>query len=501
MVATPDAPARRRTLAAALVGAVLLGLVGLLAAPAPTTPGPESSGDPALAGQLREVAGAGQHGVAAVVVDGGTATFAGIGDDGHGEAVTETTPFEIGSVTKTVTGAVLADLERRGVVRADERVRDVVPDRQWRDGGVGDATLAELASHRSGLPRLAGGGLATLPASVLGWNPYGSTPQELFADADAAELSDRGSSRYSNLGSALLGQVLAVRAGTPYPELVRESVTGPLGMTATTIPDAPPPGAAQGHRIDGRAVDPWISAGDAPAGIGVWSTTTDLARYAAALTDPGSPVADAAVPRWPSDIGRIGYAWNVYTADGRTLIWKNGGSGGVSSSVLAEPATGRAVVVLGNSEAGVDDIAARLLDAPPPSAADPAPGAPPEQDAGSGDIVQPLVTFLVGAVFPLWAGASVLAAARTGRRRTPATRAAFVAAVASAVLLLVLARLVGGASLLFVPFWVVGSALAGAGIGLAAVRWAGWESGARSAWAGAAMSGALAAAGLVLAVA
>lgn len=40
---------------------------------------------------------------------------------------------------------------------------------------------------------------------------------------------------YRNLGVGLLGQALADRAGAPYEALVREQITGPLGMRETVI--------------------------------------------------------------------------------------------------------------------------------------------------------------------------------------------------------------------------------------------------------------------------
>ncbi|MFP5071450.1 serine hydrolase domain-containing protein [Pseudonocardia nantongensis] len=461
--------AGRGTLAAALAGAVLLGVLGWLLAPAPSSPGPEQSGDPALAERLRAAAGPGQYGVVAAVVEGGAVTYAGIGDDGRGTPVSATTPFEIGSVTKTMTGAVLAGLERQGVVDADDRVREVVPGREW--GPVGDVTLGELVSHRSGLPRLASGFdrfAMGLGYTWFGTDPYDSSPEDVFASADAAGLGPRGEPEYSNLANALLGQVLAARTGTPYPQLVEQIVTGPLGMTATAIPDASPPGAAVGHDEAGRAVAPWISPGDVPGGVGVWSTAEDLVRYAGALDAPGSPVADAAVPRYPSDFGRIGYGWYTLETGGHTLLWKNGGSGGVSSSVLAEPATGSTVVVLGNSEAGVDRIGAELLGVPPPSTA--------RTDDAGGVELPGLVPVLVAIVFPLSAGTTVLGAARGGWRRAPASvrRTDVGTALGTGLFFLVVAWATGAIGWAYVPFWVAGCVLAGAGAGLAVARWRDW---------------------------
>lgn len=464
-------PPLRRGLVAALAGAVVAGLLGWLLAPAPSTPGPGTTGDPALADRLRAEAGPGRHGLVAAVVRDGRVTVAGIGDDGHGEPVGATTPFEIGSITKTFTGALLVELERRGVVRADERVRDVVPDRAWRPGGVGDATLAELASHRSGLPRLATGpaaGLSLWARGIAGLSPYDSSVEELFAAADRAELTGRGEHLYSNLGSALLGQALAARAGTPYPQLVSELVTAPLGMTGTAVLEAPPPGAARSHDLAGRPQAAWISEGDAPAGIGVWSTPEDLVRYVGALDDPASPVAEAARPRFDSDLGRIGYGWETLAGEGRTFLWKNGGVAGTWTTILTEPARGQAVVVFGNSALPVDDLAVRLLEAPSPFTG----GGDDEAGANPVAALMPLV---VGAVFPLLGGLSTVVAARGGwRGRRPVNRLDFLGAAGTGLFFLAAAYSLGGVAWILVPPWLAGCAAFGAGAGLAAVRWAGW---------------------------
>ncbi|WP_060575744.1 MULTISPECIES: serine hydrolase domain-containing protein [unclassified Pseudonocardia] len=453
----------RRLLGAALAGALVCGALGALLAPAPATIGPESTGDPVLAERLRALAGDdGAHGLVASVTGDGTTVTAGVGDDGRGTPLDASTPFEIGSVTKTVTGAVLADLELGGVVRGTDRVRDVLPQRPW--GPVGDVTLAELASHRSGLPVDAGGApllLHNMANGFVGTPPVERTPEEVFAAADGATLGPRGEDVYSNLGFALLGQVLAERTGTPYPQLVEQVVTGPLGMASTGLPGAPPTGAAIGHDLRDRPLHPWISAGDAPAGIGVWSTVDDLVRYVGALDDPGSVVSAAAQPRFPSDLGRIGYGWETLEEDGRTFLWKNGGSGGIRTSVLVEPAADRAVVVFGNADRGVDRIAVGLLDAPALFG-----------DDSDGPGLVGWIQILLATVFPVYAGISVLVAARGGWWATgPFRRPELVGAAGWALFFLVLSWARGDVAWALLPFWVLGCALAGAGLGIATVRW------------------------------
>lgn len=491
--AGPRQPGRERPGPARIVVpavAVLLALVvGALLAPFPATVGEQSTGDPGLAGRLRAASGPGQVGLAAAEVGPGGVTTAGIGDDGRGAAPRADAPFEVGSIAKTFTAAVLSDLVRQGVVRPDERVRDLVPDREWRAGGGGDATLAELASHRSGLPRVpfSLGSLAdNYGLTLFGLNPYHSSADDIFDSADAAQPSGRGEPQYSNLGVSLLGQALAVRTSTPYPELLRTHVTGPLGMDNTIVPEQDPPaGAVIGHGENGRVMQDWISAGDAPAGSGVFSTADDLAVYARAMMERWAPGADAATPRWDDGPDRrIGYGWYTIERGDRTLLWKNGGSGGMTSSMLVDPERQQAVVVLGNSTADVDDTALRLIGAPTFSGG-----------SGLSSLLTPvaLIGLLAATALPLYAGTRFLGIVRGGwrRRKAAATvrRSEVVVAAGWALIMLAAAFALGTVSWVSAPFWLAGCAIAGAGAGIAALRWTGMDpdrgDGARRRWIGA----------------
>ena len=77
----------------------------------------------------------------------------GSGSSGPAFAVTEGLPedarFEIGSITKTMTAALLASLVGDGVLALDDEIG------RWLDAGPnGNITLEQLATHTSGLPRL-----------------------------------------------------------------------------------------------------------------------------------------------------------------------------------------------------------------------------------------------------------------------------------------------------------------------------------------------------------
>ncbi|HSL06711.1 MAG TPA: serine hydrolase domain-containing protein, partial [Pseudonocardiaceae bacterium] len=314
--------------------------------------------------------GHGHLGLAVGLVDGATVQTAGVGLTGGAPdtAVTADTSFEIGSVTKVFNGMLLADMVADGRITPETTLRELYPGTRFADPEVAGITLAELASHRAGLPVVAPDGLPGLlhavRASWTGADPYrAKEADDLLAAAASVEIDGKGDYAYSNFGAALLGHALAHRAGTTYPELVRERILDPLGMSSTTLSGdaAPPPGYARPHHAGGQQVAPWLGTGHAPAGAGVWSTASDLVRLVTAVRDGTAPGSPAARPRWPAgDAGeQVGFAWHVTDYDGRQVTWHNGATGGSSSFVGF---TGdRAVVLLGNTDRSVDATALRLL--------------------------------------------------------------------------------------------------------------------------------------------
>lgn len=330
---------------------------GLLTMPRPPATPTEATGDAALGERLLALSGDGYHPrLSAVVVDDVTGDpsvrAAHLGAD-------DVTEYEIGSVTKTMTGALLAIAIGLGEVEESTPLGDLLEV----EGEVGDATLLELATHTSGLPRLPGDPgfmLRALLANLTASDPYaGSTAESVAADASGLSTDGRGDYEYSNLGSALLGHALAAAAGVDYGDLIRSRLIEPLALDATHYPGGEAAADAPlGVTASGRPADAWASDGYGPAG-GVRATATDLAAYAVATVRGEAPGSAATEPRAEAGDGqRIGYGWHT-DADDR--LWHNGGTGGFSSMVVHDPATDRLAVVLGASTASVDDIAKELL--------------------------------------------------------------------------------------------------------------------------------------------
>jgi len=291
-------------------------------------------------------------------------------DIGDKRVVEGDTIFEIGSVTKVFTSLILADMVQRGEVALTDPVAKYlpagvkVPERNGRQ-----ITLADLATHTSGLPRLPSN---LSPKNAT--NPYADySVEQLYQFLSGYQLTrDIGSQyEYSNLGGGLLGYVLARRAGLDYEKLVRSRICEPLGMRSTviTLSDKMKTRFAVGHDATMQRVSYW----DLPtlAGAGALrSTANDLVTFVAAnLGYVESPLAPALATmlsgRRPAGAPgmEVGLGWHILTRDGHDIVWHNGGTGGFRSFIGFERKTGMGVVVLSNAEtsAGVDDIGQHLL--------------------------------------------------------------------------------------------------------------------------------------------
>ena len=347
-------PGVARVGVAAAVG-VLVALLGVWYMPRVPSLSTQMTGDRDLAAESRPYLDGALDVVSIATVDGATVNYAGFGAD-------ETAVYEIGSLTKTFTSALLADAISRGEVTADTRLADLLP---VRGAPVADVTLAELASHRSGLPRV--GTRPTIRENLLlltHRTAYTADLDGLLDVARSAQLINRGRYLYSDLGYALLGEGLASAAHTDYPRLLHQRLLGPLGMTSTTVPITDsdlPADASAGYGPDGQRHKAWAMHAWASAG-GIRSTPADMAKYATALLNGSAPGMNALTPRWDEGNGaQVGYAWHAEQLEGKTVTYHGGATGGFCAAIVLDRANQRAVIVLSNTKVPVENAALTLL--------------------------------------------------------------------------------------------------------------------------------------------
>lgn len=352
----------RRTAATAVLVAGTLAFTGCIASPADpaaqSSP-PASEAESEFERDLRtQYDGFEWRQAAAAIIDGGGVERAFVGAD-------EETVFEIGSITKTMTGQLLAEAIDRGEVTLDDRLGDHLP---LGDAPAAGVTLRSLATHSSGLPRdptdpATTAALAEEEAS--GANPYDYTLDELLELARVETVTPSDEPVYSNLAAALLGQALAAAAGTDYDALLQERLFTPIGLEGAVLAQVPedvPATHAGGHRQDGRPVEAWATAAYSPAG-GVDATLDDLVAYAQAVLD--GPLRDSAAlepiaPGWNKN-WQFGYFWWIEDGPARVLTVHEGQSGGFSSALLIDREAGTASILLVNQITDPIEPALRYL--------------------------------------------------------------------------------------------------------------------------------------------
>ncbi|MEU9034099.1 serine hydrolase domain-containing protein [Streptomyces sp. NPDC048352] len=310
---------------------------------------------PDLTGLVEAAPGA--SAVTLAVARGGTHDVYCHGRLSHGgRPNTPETAYEIGSVTKTFTALLLAELAAQGRLGLHDPIDAHLPPQHRPTPPHGTRiTLLHLATHTSGLPRLPPGLLArALPTYFT--NPYARyLTRHFHRDLRRTRTRRPPGSRlaYSNYGMALLGHTLTQATVADYPALLAEHLCRPLGLTSTTCGPAPA-GQATGHRGD-KPLPPFeIPA--LPAAGAVRSTGPDLLRYLQALLTPADTPMAAALHtvqqprlRVPRSQDRLCLAWNLREADGRTILFHSGATRGFTAFTGLCPQSGTAVAALANT--------------------------------------------------------------------------------------------------------------------------------------------------------
>lgn len=306
---------------------------------------------------LAEKGGVGGLAVA-LVRDGAVACFvvapAGAASGkASGAAPTAHTVYEVGSLTKTFTGLLLAAAAVEGRVRLRDDVRRYLPGRYPNLEVAGEPVrLRHLANMTSGLPdnfpRLPPGTAPAVRARAL--SAY--TRAGFFRDLHTARLADRPGANvaHSNVASELLGYVLERVYGAPYPDLVRQRVAGPLGMEAASDGQPAPSLDARGRPM------PYLTAPAARASGGLRFSAAAMGRYVRyQLAEGDSALRLTHAPTWRTLDGAVGVGlpWIVSRADalGRRLRY-SGGTFGFASFVDLYPEARLGVALLTN---GADD--------------------------------------------------------------------------------------------------------------------------------------------------
>lgn len=300
----------------------------------------------------------------AVIRDGRIAWAAGYGVRRAGTAavVSTSTLFQAASISKPVAATAALSLVQEGRLGLDDDVNRVL--RAWRIPGNRHTmrkpvTLRTLLSHSAGVTVSGFRGYAqgeALPTSsqvLEGAPPANSPPIRVDQEPGAAF-------RYSGGGYQIVQRLIEDVTGERFEDVVRDRVLLPYGMDRSTFAlslPAPLAGdAAAGHRYAGTPIPGGRYWYPEQAAASLWSTPSDLARFAIGLMQAfrggAGPVLDrtTAVQMLARTAGNVGLGPGVH-GEGEGLHFDHAGwTQGFRAYLVAYPATGDGVVVMANND-------------------------------------------------------------------------------------------------------------------------------------------------------
>lgn len=288
---------------------------------------------------------------------------AGVVNLNTGVATTPDSVFQIGSVTKLFTTALVMQLVDEGRVDLDAPVRDYLPEFSVADPvASATVTVRHLLSHTGGFD-----------GDLFEDFGRGDDALDRFIEfmASATQFSEPGALfSYCNSGFCVLGAIIARLRGGTWEDSMRERLIRPLGLTHTSLfaDEAILFRASTGHQrppgADADDVAPrWLMPrSNGPAGATPTATARDLVRFAdmlmaggvgpggtrvlsaeavAAMLMPQVPVPSVMPSRW--GLGTALFDWTgtlVYGHDGATV--------GQESSVRIVPDHDLVIAVVAN---------------------------------------------------------------------------------------------------------------------------------------------------------
>lgn len=340
-----------------------------------------AKGPPQRATLAARMAHYGVPGVSIALIEGGTIAWArgyGVRSAGSDRAVTPGTRFQAASISKPVAALAALRLVERGAFALDDDVNTLL--RSWRIPANEDwqprVTVRHLLSHTAGLtvhgfpgyPRA-----AALPAlaQILDGVPPANTPPIRVDTVPGAQF------RYSGGGYCVLQQLLCDATGQPFPALMRDLVLAPLRMAHSdyTQPptDATGQAAASGHLSGNTPIAGGWHCYPEQAAAGLWTTPTDLARFAIAVQQAiaggpdallAQPLAQAMItPALPDAAMRgqqIGLGLFLQGAQEHARFGHGGSNAGFRCELVADARGGQGAVVMTNGDDG-DDLAHEIL--------------------------------------------------------------------------------------------------------------------------------------------
>src|SRR5580658_7508815 len=280
------------------------------------------------------------------------------------KAVTANTLFQAASISKPVAALAALRLVEDGKLNLDEDVN--VKLRTWKVPENAftikeKVTLRRIVSHSAGLTVHGFAGYAsdeTIPSVVQilnGEKPANSDP--IRVDVVPGTLW-----RYSGGGYVVMQTLLSDVTGKPFPQIMRELVLGPAGMTHSTyeqpLPKSRQQESATPYRADGTPVKGGAHTYPEMAPAGLWTTPSDLGRVAMEVQSEYAGKSskilsqDSARQMLTRQIGNWGLGFGLENPGDKPRFGHGGANEGFRCNLETYTDSGQGLAVMTNSDSG-----------------------------------------------------------------------------------------------------------------------------------------------------
>ena len=276
------------------------------------------------------------------------------------------TIYEIGSISKTFTGYLLAQAITSKKVNLDDDIRKYMvakyPNLEFEGNPI---LIKHLVNHTSTLPRLPEN-LDQQP-NFDPENPYANYSKEMISmNLQNFQMKTQPGIKqeYSNFGMALLGIILENVYRKTYSALLKNYISLPFKMKNTfeNVPKNQKINFATGYNTSGLETKHWDLVNFVGAG-GIKSNIEDMTLYLHEnILEVNPNIILSHEVTFETEKQSSGLAWVINkTKDNNTFIWHNGGTGGFTSfcGFIKEKKCG--VVILNNSGNSVDNLAISII--------------------------------------------------------------------------------------------------------------------------------------------
>jgi len=305
----------------------------------------------------------GVPGVSIAVINNGKVEWArgyGLADVQDNTPVTATTLFQAASISKPVAATAVLKFVLDGRLDLDEDVNRKlstwkVPENEHT--AVKPVTLRGLLTHSAGMTVHGFPGYARserIPTTREVLDGEGNT------DPIRVDIDPGSQWRYSGGGYTVVQQLLTDVAGEPFPVIMRETVLDPFGMSSSSyeqpLPEARWPEAATGYRSNGQPVEERWHVYPEMAAAGLWTTPSDLARFAiqlqAAYAGQSNAVLSMEMARQMLSPDANNWGLGPAIRSDGSRFGHGGANEGFRCQLMAFVESGRGAAVMTNSDSG-----------------------------------------------------------------------------------------------------------------------------------------------------